>query len=88
MDERKFPAIRMGYNVMKQGGLMPHVFNYLNEILVNLFIEGKIRFTDIVILNEINIENVFNKNSNILNPKYNDIKNINNWIDKNLDIVK
>ena len=86
MDERKFPAIRMGYNVMKQGGLMPHVFNYLNEILVNLFIEGKIRFTDIVILNEINIENVFNKNSNILNPKYNDIKNINNWIDHNLII--
>ena len=88
MDERKFPAIRMGYNVMKQGGLMPHVFNYLNEILVNLFIEGKIRFTDIVILNEINIENVFNKNSNILNPKYNDIKNINNWIDHNLIINK
>ena len=27
---------------MKQGGLIPHV-NYLNEILVNLFIKGKIR---------------------------------------------
>ena len=35
---------------------MPHVFNYLNEILVNLFIKGKIRFTDIVSLNEINIK--------------------------------
>ena len=88
IDEKRFPAIRIGYNVMKQGGLMPHVFNYLNEILVNLFIKGKIRFTDIVSLNEINIEKVFNKNSNILNPKYNDIKDINNWIDHNLIINK
>ncbi len=88
IDEKRFPAIRIGYNVMKQGGLMPHVFNYLNEILVNLFIKGKIRFTDIVSLNEINIEKVFNKNSNISNPKYNDIKDINNWIDHHLIINK
>ena len=39
-------------------------------------------------LNEINMENIFNKNANILNPKYNDIKNINNWIDSNLLIDK
>ncbi len=88
IDEKKFPAIRLGYNVMKYGGLMPHVFNYLNEILVNLFIKGKISFTDIVTLNEINIEKVFNKNLNISNPKYNDIKDISDWIDHNLIINK
>ena len=80
--------MRLGRYVMKKGGLMPHVFNYLNELLVNLFIQEKINFTDIVRLNEINMENIFNKNANILNPKYNDIKNINNWIDNNLLIDK
>ena len=88
IDEKKFPAIKLGRFVLKCGGLMPHVFNLLNEMLVDQFIEKKIKFVDIVKLNEINLEKVFNKNSNILNPKYNDIKNINNWIDENLDIVK
>ena len=86
IDERKFPAMKLGYYAMKQGGLMPHVFNYLNELLVGLFIKNKIPFVDIVKLNEINIEKVFNKNSNIKNPKYNDIQNINDWIDNNLHI--
>ena len=88
IDNSKYPAMRLGRYVMKKGGLMPHVFNYLNELLVNLFIQEKINFTDIVRLNEINMENIFNKNANILNPKYNDIKNINNWIDNNLLIDK
>ena len=71
---------------MKMGGLAPHVFNYLNELLVNLFIEKKIKFTDIVEYNELNLERVFKKNQNITNPKLNDIKKINNWIDHNLYI--
>ena len=57
----KFPAMKLGNYVMKKGGLMPHVFNYLNELLVKLFINKKINFTDIVKLNEINIEKIFNK---------------------------
>ena len=58
---KKFPAIKIGYQVMKMGGLAPHVFNYLNELLVNLFIEKKITFTDIVKYNELNLERVFKK---------------------------
>ena len=69
-------------------GLAPHVFNYLNEILVNLFINEKIKFTDIVRLNKINLVNVFNKNLNITNPKYNDMINISRWIDNNLYLEK
>jgi len=56
----------------------------LNEILVNLFIKKKIKFLDIVKLNEVNMDKFFGKNSNIASPKLNDIKNINNWIDNNL----
>ncbi len=86
MDEKKFPAMRIGAEVMRMGGLAPHIFNYLNELLVNLFLRKQISFIDIVYLNEINLERFFNKNSNNTNPKLIDIKNVNNWIDKNLYI--
>ena len=69
---------------MRMGGLAPHVFNYLNETLVNLFIKNEIKYVDIVKLNEINLDKVFVKNSNVMNPKLADIKKINNWIDNNL----
>ena len=56
IDDNKFPAIKLGQRVMKMGGLAPHVFNYLNETLLNLFIKNKIKFIDIVKFNEINLE--------------------------------
>ena len=86
IDKNKFPAVELSYHVMKIGGLAPHIFNYLNEILVDLFMRKRIKFNEIVKLNELNMEKFFAKNSNILNPKFSDIKNINNWIDKNLYI--
>ena len=84
IDKKRFPAVELGYHVMKLGGLAPHVFNYLNEVLVNLFIKKRIKFIDIVKLNELNMDKFFSKNSNIINPKFTEIKNINNWIDNNL----
>ena len=84
IDPLKFPAIKLGREVMKMGGLAPNALNYLNEILVKHFLNGSIKFLDIVHLNEINLEKIFAKNSNIMNPKLIDIKNINSWIDKNL----
>ena len=84
IDKNKFPAVELGYQVMKIGGLAPHIFNYLNEVLVNLFMKKRIKFLDIVKLNEMNMDKFFGKNSNIVNPKLNDIKNINYWIDNNL----
>ena len=86
IDNKKFPAVNLGFQVMKMGGLAPHVFNYLNEKLVNLFIRKKIKFINIVKFNEINLDMIFAKNSNITNPRPNDIRNINNWIDNNLYI--
>ena len=84
IDTKRFPSIKLSYEVMKIDGLAPNVFNYLNEKLVNYFINGRISFNDIVALNEINLERVFTKNRNISNPSYTDIININNWIDNNL----
>ena len=80
----RYPAIKLGKEVMKIGGLAPNAFNYLNEILVRYFLKGAIKFVDITTLNEINLEKIFAKNINIMSPKLSDIKNINSWIDKNL----
>ncbi len=82
----RYPAIKLGREVMKIGGLAPNVFNYLNEILVNYFLKGAIKFVDITVLNEINLEKIFAKNANIMSPDLVDIKNINSWIDQNLYI--
>ena len=59
IDIDRFPAIRLGYQVMKMGGLAPHIFNYLNEILVKLFVKKKIKFIEIVKFNEINLDIIF-----------------------------
>ena len=81
---KRYPAIKLGKEVMKIGGLAPNAFNYLNEILVSYFLKGIIKFADITTLNEINLEKIFSKNANIISPNLMDIKNINKWIDKNL----
>ena len=84
INTQRYPAIKLGKEVMKIGGLAPNAFNYLNEILVSYFLKGVIKFADITALNEINLEKIFSKNTNIMSPNLMDIKNINNWIDKNL----
>jgi 1-deoxy-D-xylulose-5-phosphate reductoisomerase len=84
INTKRYPAIKLGKEVMKIGGLAPNAFNYLNEILVSYFLKGVIKFSDITALNEINLEKIFSKNTNIMSPNLMDIKNINKWIDKNL----
>jgi 1-deoxy-D-xylulose-5-phosphate reductoisomerase len=84
INTKRYPAIKLGKEVMKIGGLAPNAFNYLNEILVSYFLKGVIKFSDITALNEINLEKIFSKNTNIMSPNLMDIKNINNCIDKNL----
>ena len=86
IDYKRFPALKLGYEVMNEGGLFPNTFNYINELLVNKFLNGSIKFTDIVSLNRLNLDKTFNKNSNIENPNVADIHNINCWIDKNIFI--
>jgi 1-deoxy-D-xylulose-5-phosphate reductoisomerase len=47
-DERRFPALRLGFEVAQAGGTAGAVVNAANETAVAAFIDGKIRFTDIV----------------------------------------
>ena len=84
INEKKYPAIKLCYEVLRKGGIAPHIFNYNNEILVNKFLERKIKFLDIVNYNKITLDNYFAKNKNITNPSILNLKEANKWIDSNI----
>jgi 1-deoxy-D-xylulose-5-phosphate reductoisomerase len=46
-DTEKFPALALAYNAGRIGGTMPTVLNAANEVAVNCFLNGKIKFTAI-----------------------------------------
>ncbi|MBW2599531.1 MAG: 1-deoxy-D-xylulose-5-phosphate reductoisomerase [Deltaproteobacteria bacterium] len=53
-DYAKFPALEVAYTAAGKGGSAPAVLNASNEVAVEAFIEGKIRFVDIaLIVNEV-----------------------------------
>ncbi len=45
--EERYPALRFAYRALREGGTMPTVYNGANEAAVKLFMERRIRFTDI-----------------------------------------
>jgi len=47
-DTEKFPALKMAYDALDEGGTVPAVLNASNEAAVGLFLEGKIKFTGII----------------------------------------
>ncbi|TWT75426.1 1-deoxy-D-xylulose-5-phosphate reductoisomerase [Allorhodopirellula solitaria] len=46
-DPERFPALELGFEVARAGGTAGVVLNGANEVAVPLFLNGKIRFTDI-----------------------------------------
>ncbi len=48
VDPERFPAISLGFEVARAGGTAGAVLNAANEAAVGLFLDGQIRFTDIV----------------------------------------
>lgn len=51
-DFDKFPSLPLAYQAGRQGGTMPAVLSAANEIAVQAFLEGKIRFTQITEITE------------------------------------
>jgi 1-deoxy-D-xylulose-5-phosphate reductoisomerase len=51
-DIQRFPALRLADEAMRAGGTMPAVLNAANEVAVQAFLDGRIRFTDITRLVE------------------------------------
>ena len=56
-DVRRFPALRLGYEVVRRGGVSGAVLNAANESAVEAFIAGRIRFGAIVEI----VEDVLNQ---------------------------
>jgi 1-deoxy-D-xylulose-5-phosphate reductoisomerase len=47
MDTERYPSVRMAYEAGRCGGTMPTVFNAANEVAVERFLRGDIRFLQI-----------------------------------------
>lgn len=73
----KFRAVNLAYSVLSKGGVYPVIFNAANEQAVNLFLEQKIRFIDIVKLVE-EVLSIFS-DDNIENPNIEELKYYDNW---------
>ena len=46
-DLDRFPCLRLGFEALQDGGTAPAVLNAANEVAVDAFLSGGIRFTDI-----------------------------------------
>ena len=62
VNNKKFPSIKLINKILSSGYSAPIIINASNEILVDLFLKGKIGFLDIVkTINEIFDDKDFNK---------------------------
>ena len=48
LDDEAFPAVRLAREAGARGGTAPAVYNAANEVCVRAFLDGEMRFTDIV----------------------------------------
>ena len=87
IDEERFPSFKLGRDVMQADGIAPHIFNYVNDKLVKLFLLGSIKYTNIVYFNERIIELFFKSHHNIEEPNIEDINESSAWVDQNLKTI-
>ena len=55
-DLKRLPCLRLAYQAINSGGIMPTVLNAANEIAVEAFLNEEIRFTDIPVIIERSME--------------------------------
>ena len=68
-DLQKFPALELAYHAGKEGGIMPTILNAANEVAVEMFLQGQIKFLQIPQL----VEMALTKSQQIANPSLDDI---------------
>lgn len=68
-DYDTFRCLSLANKAGREGGTMPTVLNGANEVAVELFLKGKIKFNDIARI----VENAMENHKNVLNPKLDDI---------------
>ena len=80
VDIKKFPSIKLINKTLKLGFLAPTMLNASNEVLVNMFLEKKIGFLDIVKkINKIFRDKEFKKYAKRKTTSIKDIKMADNW---------
>lgn len=52
VDKERFPSIELAYHAMRQGKSAAAVLNAANEVAVGAFLAGRLKFTDIFVLNQ------------------------------------
>ena len=67
--KEKFPCLGLAYAALQAGGVMPAVLNAANEVAVDLFLQGRIGFTDI----PRTIEYAMSRAQNVSAPSLEDI---------------
>ena len=80
VDKKKFPSIKLINKFLNSGYSTPIIINASNEILVDLFLKGKIGFLDIVrTINRIFKDKDFKKYAKREPKSVEDIKITDNW---------
>ena len=74
-DLERFPAIELGYRVIRSGGTSGAVLNAANEVLVEAFLQRRIRLTDIAVL----AKTVLDHHELIAEPNLTDILAAADW---------
>jgi 1-deoxy-D-xylulose-5-phosphate reductoisomerase len=79
-DTEKFPCLELAFAAGKKGGTLPAVLNAANNEAVRLFIEKKIKFTDIPLL----VKQAMDKHFNTGEPTLDDILSADLWAKKEI----
>ena len=74
-DTDKFPALEMAFEALRAGGTLPAVINSANEASVRLFLDGKIKFTEITKI----VRDVMNRHGRVDDPTLDEIINSEEW---------
>lgn len=74
-DHDRFPALRLARESGKRGGTTPAVFNAANEVAVERFVQGKIRFPEIWGT----VEHVLSNHRTVEHPSLNVILEADQW---------
>lgn len=78
-DTKRFPALRLAYEAMEEGGVVPAILNAADEVAVDAFLRRRLRFTGITEL----IEEVLAAGyKNVSAPKLEDVLEADSWARK------
>lgn len=75
VDVDKFPCISLAYTAAEVGGTLPVVLSSADEVVVDAFLENRIRFTDIPAI----LRGVMDKHAVIPHPTLDDILAVDAW---------